>query len=88
MNAAGSIERVALCVSGLGAGPVRLASAERLLVGQKPSHEAFCAAAVEAEGLDATDDAFVKASYRKHLARILTYRALERAVGGRLRVAA
>ena len=88
MNAAGSIERVALCVSGLGAGPVRLASAERLLVGQKPSHEAFCAAAVEAEGLDATDDAFVKASYRKHLARILTYRALERAVGGRSRAAA
>ena len=84
-NAAGSIERAALCVSGLGAGPVRLVAAERLLVGQQPSHEAFRAAAVEAEGLDAIDDAFVKASYRKHLARILTYRALERAAGGRSR---
>jgi carbon-monoxide dehydrogenase medium subunit len=88
MNAANTIERVALCVSGLGPAPARLASAERLLVGQKPSHEAFRAAAVEAEGLDATDDAFVKASYRKHLARVLTYRALERAVGGLLRRAA
>jgi carbon-monoxide dehydrogenase medium subunit len=85
MNAAGAIERAAVCVSGLGAGPVRLVTAEKLLVGQKPSHEAFRTAAIEAEGLEATDDAFVKASYRKHLARILTYRALERAVGGLLR---
>ena len=88
IDAAGAIERAALCVSGLGAAPVRLAAAERLLAGQKPSHEAFRAAAVEAEGLDATDDAFVKASYRKHLARILTYRALEGAVGGLLKRAA
>jgi CO/xanthine dehydrogenase FAD-binding subunit len=28
------------------------------------------------------DDAFVTAAYRKHLARVLTYRALERAVKG------
>jgi carbon-monoxide dehydrogenase medium subunit len=75
-------------VSGLAAGPVRLVAAERLLLSEKPSHEAFRAAAVEAEGLDATDDAFVKASYRKHLVRVLTYRALERAVGGVLRRAA
>ena len=88
MDAAGLIERAALCVSGLNQGPVRLTTAEKLLVGQRPSHEAFRAAAVEAEGLDATDDAFVKASYRKHLARILTYRVLERAVGGRVRRAA
>jgi carbon-monoxide dehydrogenase medium subunit len=88
MDAAGLIERAALCVSGLSPGPVRLVSAEQLLGGQRPSHEVFRAAAVEAEGLDATDDAFVKASYRKHLARILTYRALERATGGRVRRAA
>jgi carbon-monoxide dehydrogenase medium subunit len=78
----GAISKAALCVSGLGAAPVRLAKAEKLLIGQKPSHEAFRAAAVEAEGLEASDDAFVTAKYRKHLARILTYRALERAVAG------
>jgi hypothetical protein len=32
-------------------------------------------AAVEAETFDAMGDAFVSAAYRKHLARILTYRA-------------
>jgi carbon-monoxide dehydrogenase medium subunit len=80
LDAAGAIERAALCVSGLGPGPVRLAAAERLLAGQKPSHEAFRAAAIEAEALEAVDDAFVTAAYRKHLARVLTYRALERAV--------
>jgi len=83
LDAAGAIEKAALCVSGLGPGPVRLASAEKLLAGQKPSHELFRAAAVEAEALEAMDDAFVTAAYRKHLARVLTYRALERAVAGR-----
>jgi carbon-monoxide dehydrogenase medium subunit len=82
IDAAGAIEKAALCVSGLGPGPVRLAGAEKLLAGQKPSHELFRAAAVEAEALDAMDDAFVTAVYRKHLARVLTYRALERAVKG------
>ncbi|MCC6887580.1 MAG: xanthine dehydrogenase family protein subunit M [Hyphomicrobiales bacterium] len=76
----GTIGQAALCVSGLAPAPVRLASAQALLVGQRPTHEAFRAAAVEAESLEAADDAFVSASYRRHLARILTYRALERAV--------
>jgi carbon-monoxide dehydrogenase medium subunit len=82
-DGAGTILKAALCVSGLGAGPVRLAGAEKLLAGQKPSHELFRAAAVEAEALEAVDDAFVTAVYRKHLARVLTYRALERAVAAR-----
>jgi carbon-monoxide dehydrogenase medium subunit len=83
LDAADIIQKAALCVSGLGPGPVRLAGAERLLAGQKPSHELFRAAAVEAEALDAVDDAFVTAAYRKHLARVLTYRVLERAVAPR-----
>ncbi len=55
-------------------------AAERLLNGETPSHEAFRAAAVEAESLDAAGDIYVSATYRKHLARVLTYRAIERAV--------
>jgi carbon-monoxide dehydrogenase medium subunit len=77
----GAIDKAALCISGLSEAPVRLAAAERALAGQKPSHEAFRAAAVEAESLDAMSDIYVGAKYRKHLARVLTYRALERAVG-------
>jgi aerobic carbon-monoxide dehydrogenase medium subunit len=76
----GKIAEAALCVSGLGPAPVRLVEAERLLVGQLPSHEAFRAAAVEAEAVEATTDIYVSGAYRQHLARILTYRALERAV--------
>jgi carbon-monoxide dehydrogenase medium subunit len=76
----GTIGRAALCVSGLGPAPVRVVEVERLLVGAKPGHEAFRAAAIAAEALDAMSDAYVTAAYRKHLARVLTYRALQRAV--------
>jgi len=89
LAADGAIARAALCVSGLGPAPVRVAKAERLLEGQLPSHEAFRAAAMEAEALEATTDIYVSGAYRQHLARILTYRALERAVArGRERRAA
>jgi carbon-monoxide dehydrogenase medium subunit len=79
-GANGAIDRAAICVSGLGPAPVRVASAERGLAGTQPSHEAFRAAAMEAEALEAMSDIYVTAAYRKHLARILTYRALERAM--------
>jgi carbon-monoxide dehydrogenase medium subunit len=80
LDSNGTIGRVALCVSGMGAAPVRVEKAERLLVGAKPEHECFRAAAIAAEALDAMSDAYVTAAYRKHLARVLTYRALQRAV--------
>ena len=76
----GTIAQAALCVSGLGPAPVGVAAAERLLKGERPSHEVFRAAAAEAESLEATTDIYVSGAYRQHLARILTYRALERAV--------
>jgi carbon-monoxide dehydrogenase medium subunit len=81
----GTIARAALCVSGLGPAPVRVGDAERLLTGERPSHEVFRAAAMVAEALDAMSDVYVTSAYRKHLARILTYRALERAVAGAIR---
>lgn len=79
LGAGGAIERAALCVSGLGPAPVRVVQAEHLLVGERPSHQVLRAAAAEAESLDAMSDPYVTAVYRKHLARVLTYRALERA---------
>lgn len=79
LDKAGAIARAAVCVSGLGPGPVRVTSAEQALVGQKPSHEIFRAAAAESEKLEAMSDIHVSGDYRQHLARILTYRALERA---------
>jgi carbon-monoxide dehydrogenase medium subunit len=80
LDSNGTIGRAALCVSGLGPAPVRVGEAESVLVGERPSHEVFRAAAVAAEALEAMSDVYVSSAYRKHLARILTYRALERAV--------
>jgi aerobic carbon-monoxide dehydrogenase medium subunit len=85
----GTIARAALCVSGLGPAPVRLAAAEALLAGQVPSRDLFRAAAEHAKALDVADDAFVSGAYRRQLAGVLTLRALDRAVArtGERRVA-
>jgi carbon-monoxide dehydrogenase medium subunit len=75
----GDIKEAALAISGLGHAPVRPAAIERALVGQKPGGAAFKAAGAKAAKLDATADAYVTAVYRQHLARVLTFRALEQA---------
>jgi aerobic carbon-monoxide dehydrogenase medium subunit len=79
LDGRGNIEHAAMALSGLSHAPVRLAAIEGALRGQKPDAAAFKAAAAEAEKLDAMADAYVTSSYRQHLARVLTYRALEQA---------
>lgn len=76
----GEIDRAAIAISGVAAVPLRLAVAEKALAGQRRSHELIRMAAVEAGRIEAMSDAHVDASYRQHLTRILTYRALERAL--------
>ena len=80
LDAEGRIERAAVCVSAVEAVPVRLTGVEKMLVGQVPAAGLYRAAGIEAEKLDAMEDAYVSARYRKHLARVLVYRALEKAV--------
>lgn len=75
----GSIADAAIALSGLTHAPVRPTAIERALQGEKPGAAAFKAAAAEAGRLDAAGDPYVTAAYRQHLARVLTYRALERA---------
>jgi carbon-monoxide dehydrogenase medium subunit len=79
LDARGDISDAAIALSGMSPAPVRPAAIERALHGRKPGAEAFKAAAAEAGKLDATADPFVSAAYRRHLARVLTYRALEQA---------
>ena len=74
-----TIARACLAVSGLTHAPARPREIEQGLVGQQPGPAAFKAAAAQAAKLEAVADAYVTAEYRKHLARILTYRALEQA---------
>ncbi len=81
LAADGTITRAALAISGLGPLPQRPHAIERALVGHAPSHETRRAAAAAAEAIEAIGDAYASAAYRQHLARILTYRALEGAAG-------
>jgi carbon-monoxide dehydrogenase medium subunit len=79
LDARGDIADAAIALSGTSHAPVRPGAIERALRGQKPGAPAFKAAAQEAGKLEAAGDPFVSASYRKHLARVLVYRALEQA---------
>ena len=79
LDAKGNIADAALALSGLAHAPVRPAAIERALRGQAPDVATFKAAAAAAEKLEADADAYVTAAYRQHLARVLTYRALEQA---------
>ena len=80
LDDSGRITRSAICVSAVESVPVRLSEVEQMLVGELPTPELYRAAAIEAEKLDAMEDAYVSARYRKHLARVLVYRALNKAV--------
>lgn len=75
----GAIADATIALSGLGHAPVRPAAIEQALRGEKPGAAAFKAAAAEAGKLEAMADAYVGTAYRQHLARVLTYRALEKA---------
>jgi carbon-monoxide dehydrogenase medium subunit len=79
LDGRGDIAEAAVALSGMGHAPVRPAGVERALRGQKPAAAAFKAAAQETGKLEAAGDPFVSAAYRRHLARVLTYRALEKA---------
>jgi len=75
-NGAGMITRASVTVAGLDAAPVRVREAEQALLGQTASEALFCAAAEHCRALDALGDVHAPASYRKHLAVVLTRRAL------------
>ena len=75
----GRIARAAIAISGAASVPTRLTDVEVEIQGAEPSSELFRRAAIAAYAVEATSDGIVSADYRRHLARILTYRALERA---------
>ena len=77
--AGGAIKRASVVVSGVRPNPVRLVAAEKLLLGQKPSDQLAEAAGAEATKIDAMEDAYVTADYRKHLGGVMVKRALKRA---------
>lgn len=78
----GVIAEARLAVAGAEGRPVRPMDAEAALADAPAEPEDLRRAArIAAEGLEPTSDATCSADYRRHLAEVLTRRALEQAVG-------
>jgi len=78
----GKVARVSLVVGGATANPVHAEAAEKALTGQEPSDGNIAAAAATAAKAisDPLSDTYASGEYRKHLAEVLTKRALMLAV--------
>jgi aerobic carbon-monoxide dehydrogenase medium subunit len=77
----GSCEDVRIGLTNMGSTPLRATAAEQALRGQPLSAESIAAAAEQAaEGTDPPADLNATPDYKRHLARVLTRRALEEAV--------
>ncbi|MDI3318050.1 MAG: xanthine dehydrogenase family protein subunit M [Bacillota bacterium] len=73
----GRIRAAGLALTGVGGAPFRAGSAEALLRGEAPSEALFARAAERvAEEVDPEADIYASAEYRRHLAGVLTRRAL------------
>ena len=79
LNSDGTIARVAVALTGVDTGPVRLHDAEIALIGQLPSEAVFAAAAKSAETVAGIDDVHASAAYRQRLAVVYARRALIKA---------
>jgi carbon-monoxide dehydrogenase medium subunit len=78
----GTVARVALALTGVGAAPVRATAAEQRLVGAIPDDAAIAdAATAAARGIDPPSDLHASRAYRVRLAEVLTRRALVLARG-------
>lgn len=80
--ASGTIDYARIGIGGVGPVPLRLTAAEEALVGATPSASAIDAAAdIAHRDAEPFEDAHGPASYRRHLAHVLTTRALADAFG-------
>jgi carbon-monoxide dehydrogenase medium subunit len=79
----GTCEDVRIGFTNMGSTPLRATAAEQALRGQELSSDSISAAAEQAaEGTDPPGDLNATPDYKRHLARVLTRRALEQAAGG------
>ena len=77
LDESGRVDRAALSFFGAAATPVRIAEAERVLIGEYPDSAAFAEAAdVVTKTIDPPGDNHATASYRAHVAGVLTLRSL------------
>jgi carbon-monoxide dehydrogenase medium subunit len=78
----GHVAEARIGLTNMGTVPIRARAAEQAVAGVEASHAALRAAAAHAdEGTSPPDDLRADADYRRHLARVLTARALASAAG-------
>lgn len=78
-DAKGRITRAAVTLGGMGIAPVRAHALESDLTGAAPDGDHLRRACEGCRGIEALDDIHAPASYRQHLATVVSRRAIERA---------
>jgi aerobic carbon-monoxide dehydrogenase medium subunit len=79
-DGAGKITRASVAIGGAAATPWRAREVETALMGQIPTPELLRQACETCRAIEAIEDIHAPASYRQHLAAVLSRRALEKAV--------
>jgi carbon-monoxide dehydrogenase medium subunit len=78
-DASGRITRACLTLGGIATAPIRAREVEQALVGQMPDDKLLREACGSCRKFEALEDVHAPASYRQHLAAVLSRRALEQA---------
>ena len=81
LTADGSIRRAAVVIGGAGTGPIRCSEVEAAITGTRGGAEVHKQAAQACRDIDAMEDVHASKDYRRHLAQVLTTRALDSAYG-------
>jgi carbon-monoxide dehydrogenase medium subunit len=78
-DGAGKIQRASVIIGGMGTVPIRAVELEQALIGRVPDDKHLQEACETCRKLEAIDDVHAPASYRQHLAAVLSRRALQQA---------
>jgi carbon-monoxide dehydrogenase medium subunit len=79
-DGAGKITRASVTIGGAAVLPVRASEVEKALVGQVPTPNLVRQACESCRAIEAIEDIHAPASYRQHLAAVLSRRALDKAI--------
>jgi carbon-monoxide dehydrogenase medium subunit len=78
-DGSGKITRASVTLGGIAVAPVRATQVEQALVGQSPDDKLLRDVCETCRSFEALDDIHASASYRQHLATVMSRRALEQA---------
>ena len=76
MDPANRVTRAAVAIGGVAAVPLRMSEMEASLIGQAVGDDLFKQVSRICETIDVVEDVHIPASYRRHLAGVLSFRAL------------